>query len=188
MGTFSLTVRRIERVSLKDPAGYAIATAVADFSLWNIGRVEPLTQVERTLRRLRSFRIRTTNDGVAFEGGTYLEEGYAFVSGWTQENEHADKGMPPSEVLRLVRSADSYVTNVGGLWPDGFLSVQHRDGPKWFRDAALAGDKKTLRLDLRMRRESENWMRKEPKADRAKAFGWRHPVFFDITSADIVPR
>lgn len=188
MSVFCLTVRRIERVALKGPTGHALASANADFRLWNIARREPLTPVERRLRSLRSFRIRTTNDGIAFGDGTYPEEGVAFGSGWTRENEHGDKAMPQDQLLRLVRTSDSYVTHLGGLWPDGFLNIQHPDGPKWFREAALAGDKKALRLDLRLRRESESWMRQEPQANREKAFLWRHPLFFDVTSADIISK
>lgn len=188
MSTFALIVRRLERVSLKDATGSAIASAQADFGLWNVGRRETTTPVERQLRRLHSFRVRTTNDGMAFRDGTYPEDGYAFASGWTRQSQHSDKGMPPDQVLHLARTADSYVTHLGGLWPDGFLNIQHPDGPKWFREAALAGAKHALRLDLRMRRESESWIRQEPRTSREQAFLWRHPLFFDVTGADIIAR
>jgi hypothetical protein len=166
------------------PPGQALASANADFRNWNIGSRELLTPLEKKLRRLRYFRIGTTTDAKPHDDGTYTENGFAFTSGWTQPSDR-NEGMAPEEVVRLIRSADSYVTCLD-TFPDAFLSIQHIDAAKWFRDAAMAGEKYKLRLGLRLMRESDRWSRLEPRGDRANAFKWRHPVFFHIDYVELL--
>lgn len=187
MPSFSLKVRRIERASVATPPGRALATAVADFGLWRVGaRDEFPTPIERKLRHLRFFRIGTTTDSVPFDDGTYPENGFAFGSGWTHPHENSE-GMPADAIMRLIRVTDSYVTYLGDS-PNAFLSIQHPDGPGWFRDAVMAGERYTLRLDLTLVRESEHWFQQESREARAKAFTNRHPLFFNVTGADLVQK
>lgn len=184
MTALDLHVQKVESVSLNRRPGRAFATAHADMSLWRIGKVDWSRPLEAKVRQRRYFRIGTTTDSTPLDDGSYGESGSVWISGWTH-NENQEPGMSAETIKQMVRKSPAYV-EYSPRWSHGWLSIQHPDATNWFLDVVRAGEKYTLRLGLRMTRESEKWSMQESRAERAKAFASGHPLFFDIPYVEFI--
>lgn len=186
MSALNLYFRKVETLNINSRPGRALAVADADMSLWRIGLVDWSRPLETKLRERRRYRIATTTDATRLDDGTYPENGTAFISGWTSNNEQ-EPGMPGDQIRRLIQSSHAYVEH-SPRWPNGWLSIQHPDAPNWFLEAVRANERYRLRLGLQLVRESQLWSVKEPRAERAKAFASGHPLFFNIPYVEFVSR
>jgi hypothetical protein len=184
MSALDFHVKHVESVSLGWRPGRANALAEADFRHWRLS--DWSRPLEAQLRQFKRYRLGTTTDATPLEDGTYPENSTVFISGWTNDARQNDAGMPVDQIKRLVRTSHAYVEHQQRFL-QGWVSIQHPDAPEWFREAVRAGERYKLRLSLLLVQQSLQWSLQEPRAERAKAFAFGHPLFFNL-SAEFVRR